>query len=95
MHGRPSRHAREHGKAGIAQALDGVAVDDEDSQRDVEHAVPEDEAAGIRHDLHLAALEEETDKRHIQHTQDEEGCHAVDAANAQRGIDAPVHTLES
>ena len=69
-------HTGEHGKAGEAQPLNGVAVDDEHRQRDIENAVPEDKALGVGHDRGLARIEEQADEQLIGHAQDEEGRNA-------------------
>ena len=78
----------------MAQTLNGVAVDDKHCQRDVEHTVPEDEVLRIGHNGGLACVQKQADQGLIQHAQDEEGRHAVHAADAQCGVHAAVHAIQ-
>ena len=87
-------HTGKHGKAGVPQTLNGVAVDDKHCQRDVEHTVPEDEVLRIGHNGGLACVQEQADQGLVQHAQDEEGGHAVHAADAQCGVHAAVHAAQ-
>ena len=78
----------------MPQTLNGVAVDDKHCQRDVEHTVPEDEVLRIGHNGGLACVQEQADQGLVQHAQDEEGGHAVHAADAQCGVHAAVHAAQ-
>ena len=78
----------------MPQTLNGVAVDDKHCQRDVEHAVPEDELLRIGHNGGLACVQKQADQGLVQHAQDEEGGHAVHAADAQCGVHAAVHAAQ-